>query len=351
MSHPDLADWLRLLGAPGVGRVGARRLLRQHGSLAAAAASQPLTDEAERALARSLAWLDGGASRSLLMLGDADYPPLLLNSPDPPLLLFLEGQREQLARLPATAVVGSRHPTPQGRETARWFAAELAASGQAVVSGLAIGIDGEAHRGALSCGASWAVLGSGLDVIHPRAHRELAERLVEQGLLISEHAPGTQPLPQHFPVRNRIIAGLCQGCLVVEAAEQSGSLITARLAGEAGRDVYAVPGSIRSPQSRGCHLLIQQGAQLVQEPADLWPALRAPLLPQPSEELEADGAAPQAPEDPLLAALGWEPCGLDALQARTGWGTDRLLARLLELELEGRLRRVAGGRFERLASA
>jgi DNA processing protein len=339
----ELTCWLRLLGAPGVGRVGARRLVQRHGSLeAAAAAAQPPTDLVSQALERSRRWLEGGQLRSLLMLGDVDYPPLLLNSPDPPLLLFLEGRREQLAQLPAMAVVGSRHPTPQGRETARGLAAELAGAGLAVVSGLAIGIDGEAHRGALTRGTSWAVLGSGLDVIHPRAHRELAASLIERGLLISEHVPGTQPLPQHFPVRNRIIAGLCQGCLVVEAAEQSGSLITARLAGEAGRDVFAVPGSIRSPQSRGCHLLIQQGAQLVQELADLLPGVAAPTL-------KTEG--PQGVEDPLLAALGWEPSSLEALQARTGWRTEALLARLLELELEGRLRRVAGGRFERTAAA
>jgi DNA processing protein len=210
-----------------------------------------------------------------------------------------------------------------------------------VVSGLAMGIDGAAHAGALGCGSSWAVLGSGLDVIHPRSHRALAERLVAQGLLISEHPPGTQPLPQHFPVRNRVIAGLSQGCLVVEAAEQSGSLITARLAAEAGREVFAVPGSIRSPQSRGCHQLIQQGAKLVQSLADLLPELPAP----PAAPTSA------APADPLLDAMGFEPCGVEDLLARTGLSTEALLARLLELELDGRVRRSSGGRFERAGIA
>lgn len=338
----DLAAWLRLLGAPGVGRTTARKLIQRHGSLQAAAAAQAFSAEAQAALQRSRDWLDGSPLRSVLMLGDADYPAALLNSPDPPLLLFLEGQREQLGRLPAMAVVGSRHPTPQGRDTAHQFAADLAEAGYAVVSGLAIGIDGAAHAGALSRGASWAVLGSGLDVVHPRSHKALAAQLAERGLLVSEHPPGTQPLPQHFPVRNRLIAGLSQGCLVVEAAEQSGSLITARLAAEAGREVFAVPGSIRSPQSRGCHLLIQQGAKLVQGLNDLLPE-----LPQPTVQ----PGPPAEPDDPLLAALGWEPCGVEELLGRTGLSTEVLLARLLDLELDGRVRRAAGGRFERCGQA
>jgi DNA processing protein len=217
------------------------------------------------------------------------------------------------------------------------FAEQLAAAGYAVVSGLALGIDAAAHLGALKAGASWAVLGSGLDVIHPRAHKGLAERLVERGLLISEHPPGTQPLPQHFPVRNRIIAGLCQGCLVVEAAEKSGTLITSRLAAEAGREVFAVPGSIHSPQSKGCHQLIRDGATLVQSVADILPE-----MPQ------ASVVAHTASEDPVLKALGWAPSTLEVLQVRLSWPLERVLARLLDLELDGSVRRVAGGRYERL---
>lgn len=333
----ELADWTAWLRLTGAGsRAALRRLLREQGSLEAALQALPPPEPAQRERQqRSLEWLAADQRRSLLCLGDADYPEALLNSPDPPLLLFLEGRREQLAALPAMAIVGSRHPTPQGLLIARDFGAQLADAGFAVVSGLAIGIDGAAHEGALQQGASWAVLGSGLDQVHPRSHRGLADRLREQGLLISEHAPGTPPLPAHFPVRNRIIAGLCQGCLVVEAAEQSGSLITARLALEAGRELFAIPGSIHSPQSRGCHALIQQGAKLVQELADLLPEL--PHRPPPAP----------AVADPLLDALGWTPVPLDLLQRRLDWPLDRLMARLLELELDGRVRAVDGGAYLR----
>lgn len=331
----ELAAWTRLLGAGS--RQQVRRWLHEHGSLqAAAAAVPPLDADGEARLACSWEWLQADDAHSLLCLGDSDYPEALLNSPDPPLLLYLDGRREQLATLPAMAVVGSRHPTPQGLQIARDFAAQLAEAGYAVVSGLALGIDAAAHEGALQRGASWAVLGSGIDQIQPRRHLPLAAQLRKQGLLISEHAPGTPALPAHFPVRNRIIAGLAQGCLVVEAAEQSGSLITARLALEAGRELFAVPGSIHSPQSRGCHRLIQQGAKLVQEIGDLLPELPPP--PQ----------SPQPAADPLLDALGWTPSSLDQLQQRLGWPLERLLARLLELEFDGQVRAVDGGAYLRL---
>lgn len=331
----ELAAWTRLLGAGS--RQQVRRWLREHGSLqAAAAAVPPLDAEGEARLARTWDWLQADAAHSLLCLGDADYPEALLNSPDPPLLLYLDGRREQLAALPAMAVVGSRHPTPQGLQIARDFGAQLAEAGYAVVSGLALGIDAAAHEGALQQGASWAVLGSGIAEVQPRRHRGLADQLRERGLLISEHAPGTPALPAHFPVRNRIIAGLSQGCLVVEAAEQSGSLITARMALEAGRELFAVPGSIHSPQSRGCHALIQQGAKLVQELADLLPEL-------PPRPVPAAAAA-----DPLLDALGWTPSSLEQLQQRLGWPLERLLARLLELEFDGLVRAVDGGAYLRL---
>lgn len=346
----ELSAWLSLLGT--VGRSTARKLLLRHGSPAAVlaeAALPPPKLPLEPLLAQTWAWLDQSERRSVLVVGDADYPSCLLESPDAPLLLFLDGDRSQLGR-PAVAIVGSRGATPQGLELAERFAAELAALNWVVVSGLALGIDGAAHRGALQAGGStWAVLGNGLDAPYPTRHRRLAEELSATGLLISEHPPGTPPLPPHFPARNRVIAGLSQGCLVVEAALQSGSLITARLALEAGREVFAVPGPIRSPQSQGCNALIQQGAQLVQSAAEI-DAILAPQRPR-----VALGPSPASPAtnpardegDPLLAALGWEPTSLDALQTRLGWRTEALSTRLLELEFEGRIRALPGSRFER----
>lgn len=343
LERRELADWLTLLAC--VGRRTARPLLQRHGDPAAVLREARLPPPRhEPAIEASWAWLQGSAQRSLLCLGDADYPEALLAAPDPPLLLFLEGERRQLGA-PAVAIVGSRAATPQGEGHARDFAQALAAAGWVVVSGLARGIDAAAHQGALQAGATWAVLGCGLDAPYPAAHRPLAAEIAACGLLISEHPPGTPPLAAHFPARNRLIAGLSQGCLVVEAALQSGSLITARLALEAGREVFALPGPLRAPQSAGCHALIQQGAQLVTEPADLLRTLAPQRLPLPKaapvQRAQADDA------DPLLAALGFEPCGLDALQARLGWSTAALQARLLTLELDGRLRALPGGRFER----
>ncbi|RVT84695.1 DNA-processing protein DprA [Inhella crocodyli] len=345
----ELQAWLTLLGT--VGRGTARKLLLRHGSpeavLAEAALPAPKAP-LEPILAQTWAWLDGGPQRSVLRLGDPDYPAGLLAAPDAPLLLFLEGDRTQLGR-PAVAIVGSRNATPQGVELAERFAAELAALDWVVVSGLALGIDGAAHRGALRAGGStWAVLGNGLDAPYPTRHRGLADDIRRSGLLLSEHAPGTPPLPAHFPARNRVIAGLSHGCLVVEAALQSGSLITARLALEAGREVFAVPGPIRSPQSQGCNALIQQGAQLVQSAAEI-DAILAPQRPRSAAPTPAASPAREAAleDDPLLVALGWEPSSFDALQTRLGWRTDALSARLLELELLGLVRTLPGARFER----
>ncbi len=350
----ELDAWLRLLGT--VGRATARKLLLRHGSPAAVLAEATLpTPKAplEPMLAATWAWLEASERRSILVLGDDDYPSCLLESPDAPLLLYLDGDRAHLGR-PAVAIVGSRSATPQGLELAERFAAELSALNWVVVSGLALGVDGAAHRGALQAGGStWAVLGNGLDEPYPSRHRRLAAEVSARGLLISEHPPGTPPLPPHFPARNRVIAGLSQGCLVVEAALQSGSLITARLALEAGREVFAVPGPIRSPQSQGCNALIQQGAQLVQSAAEI-DAILAPQRPRSSSgpAPKAQAQAPAAAEsDPLLAALGWEPTSLDALQSRLGWRTEALSTRLLELEFEGLVRALPGSRFERCGGA
>jgi DNA processing protein len=262
------------------------------------------------------------------------------------LLLYLQGNSALLST-PALAVVGSRNPTPQGKENARSFSAHLSQAGLTIVSGMAMGIDGEAHEGGLTgSGRTVAVVGTGLDRVYPRRHLELAHRIASQGLIISEYPLGMPPLPGNFPLRNRIISGLTRGTLVVEAALQSGSLITARLASEAGRDVFAIPGSIHSPQSRGCHALIKQGAKLVDSAQDILDE-----LPWHVSATTSEASSPVESEtggDPLLQAIGFDPVNLDALIARTGWPAPQLSARLLELELAGEIARLPGQLFQRI---
>jgi DNA processing protein len=364
IDRDDAAAWIRLLETPGVGRESARRLLAAFGSpaavLAASSAARRQVVEAtvaealgsasvdvEARVAAALAWLEAAApeARNVVPLDDPRYPPALLQTADPPLLLYAQGRCE-LLQAGSLAIVGSRNPTPQGRENATAFAAHLSRAGLTIVSGLALGIDGAAHAGALEGAASTiAVVGTGLDRVYPRRHRELAHRIAAEGLLVSEYPPGTPPLAENFPIRNRIIAGLARGTLVVEAALQSGSLITARLAVEAGRDVFAIPGSIHSPQSRGCHALIKQGAKLVDRSEDILEELR---LPSPAAPASPDSAG-RPKKDPVLEALGYEPVTLDALVARTGWPAAELNVHLLELELEGRVARLPGQLFQRLA--
>ncbi len=367
MSGDDhFAAWFRLLETPGLGREGVRRLLAACGTPAAVLATphatlcalvgsvradalQQLPAAFEQRLAAAQHWLAGGADRHALTLDHPAWPPLLLQAPDPPLLLYVEGDLACLSA-PSVAIVGSRRPSPQGADNARSFAAALAAEGWVIVSGLAQGIDAAAHEGALGAlrtgSKTIAFMGTGPDIVYPSRHRALARRIAAQGALVTEHAPGTPPLPEHFPQRNRLIAGLTQGTLVVEAALRSGSLITARLANEAGRDVWAVPGSIHAEQARGCHALIKQGAKLVESPEDVLEDLRGPASPMQARlALDGDGQAP--PPDPLLQALGEDPVTLDALLARTGWPTADLSARLLELELEGRVARLPGGLYQR----
>ncbi|WP_298826073.1 DNA-processing protein DprA [uncultured Piscinibacter sp.] len=356
----ELAAWLRLLETPDVGRAAARRLLAAFGSPQAvfragvAARTTVVGGAAARALAEpalgqagllrdTLAWLraDGGPPRHIVTLGDPDYPAMLLQTADPPLLIYAIG-RVELLRADSLAIVGSRHATPQGRLDAGAFAAQLGNAGLTIVSGLALGIDGAAHAGAIdTTGSTVAVVGTGLDQVYPRRHAELARRVAERGLIVGEYALGTPPLPPHFPQRNRIIAGLTRGTLVVEANLQSGSLITARLAVEAGREVFAIPGSIHAPQSRGCHALIKQGAKLVETAQDVMEELgMAASVPAP--------AIDAGPAHPLLEAMGHDPIGLDELVARTGWSAAELNARLLDLELAGRVARLPGQRFQRL---
>ena len=355
----ELAAWLRLLLTDGIGRTSARRLLAAFGSpqaifdarqsawrevigaARAAALAQPPDDLAERCAA-TVAWRDATPHSHVLVLGDAAYPNPLLQTADPPLLLFAQGRLDVL-RAPALAIVGSRNPTAQGADNARAFAAALGDAGFVIVSGLALGIDGAAHEGALqSPSGTIAVIGTGPDRVYPARHRALAHRIAEHGLLLSEYAPGTPPLPDNFPQRNRLIAGLARGTLVVEAALRSGSLVTARLAGECGREVFAIPGSIHSPLSRGCHALIRQGAKLVESAQDILEELGH----KPAVDSGSD-TGPGPAGDSLLDALGHDPATLDALSARTGWPIDRLNVRLLELELDGEVARLPGGLFQR----
>lgn len=389
MTADDFRAWFALLYTPGLSRQAARSLLQAFGSpqavleapparwaqVAGREAAQALTTPdpaAASRLAQAEAWLAAQPGRQAITLGDALYPSPLLHCGDPPLMLFVEGRVELLHR-PAVAVVGSRHATPQGLAHARAFAATLSQAGVAVVSGLAAGIDGAAHEGALQGeGGTVAVVGTGPDIVYPRRHVALARRIVDGGALVSEYAPGTPVLAHHFPHRNRLIAGLTLGTVVIEAALKSGSLITARLASECGREVFAVPGSILSPQSSGCHALIRQGAQLVESAEEILQSLHlvagagpgtvGQTTPQASarrgvvsggdvgQEDASDtfqAGSDRSDKDPLLKALGHDPVGLDALCGRTGWPASTLAARLLELELQGVLARLPGGLYQR----
>jgi DNA processing protein len=288
---------------------------------------------------------------------------------DPPLLLYGMGaasfwQSHALAANAhhSVAIVGSRNPTPQGAQNARQFAQALAQSGLTVVSGLALGVDGNAHEGALAGAspdaiATIAVVGTGLDRVYPKQHLDLAKRIVQGGVILSEYPLGTPPLSANFPRRNRIIAGLARGTLVVEAALQSGSLITARLAAEQGKDVFAIPGSIHSTQARGCHALIKQGAKLVESAQDVLEELQIPSFAPDAIKMvavSADSATANGTsdtEDSLLQALGYDPVGLDALQARTGLATADLQAQLMTLELQNQVQRLPGGLFQRINQA
>jgi len=367
----EFADWFRLLESPGLGRDGVRRLLAAFGSPAAAlrassaARRQVIGPRADTGIAEVPAsfdqrlqqathWWRAAPARHVITLADAEYPPQLLRTPDPPLLLYVQGRLELLAA-PGIAIVGSRNASAQGMDNARAFATHLSREHWCIVSGLAQGIDRAAHEGGLDGpGSTLAVVGCGLDIVYPQRHRALAQRIGQEGAVISEYAPGTPPLANNFPLRNRIIAGLSRGTLVVEAAVQSGSLITARVAAECGREVFAVPGSIHSPLSRGCHALIRQGAKLVESAQDIVEELR-PTQPsvQPAAAAPENDAGSDAPAaaDGLLQAMGHDPVTLDALGARSGWPVHVLSAKLLELELAGAVERLPGGLYQRRSRA
>ncbi len=379
MESAELKAWLRLTLTPGVGNDTARKLLAAFGSAQAVFEQSPaalrqlgsdklvhaVTTEPPKLadlLQATVAWLAGGADRVVAPIGSAHYPAALLDIEDPPLVLYMMGmlvsQENKAQAAPENianslvvnlAMVGSRNPTPQGEANARQFAKAFASQGLCIVSGLALGVDGAAHDGALlGGGMTIAVVGTGLDRVYPKKHLALAHRIAASGMIISEFPIGTPPLNANFPKRNRIISGLSVGTLVVEAALKSGSLITARLASEQGKDVFAIPGSIHSPQSRGCHYLIKQGAKLVETAQDVMEELRIPLLSTGS--LLDDDDEPPEGDSSFLSALGFDIVSLDALQARTGLPTPELQARLLELELDGFVRRLPGGLFQRQAA-
>ena len=364
IERDELAAWLRLLETPGVGRETARQLLAHFGSPQSifeasvsdrrecvgptlAVALDSASEGFDALLDTASHWLQGGTAevpRDIIPLGDPRYPEALLETADPPLVLYAQG-RNELLQSRGIAIVGSRNPTPQGLDNARAFAAALSGGGMTIVSGLALGIDGAAHAGALTGpGSTIAVVGTGLDRVYPKRHHELAHRIAREGLMLSEYSLGTLPLNQNFPQRNRVIAGLTRGTLVVEAAMQSGSLITARLASEAGRDVFAIPGSIHSPQARGCHWLIKQGAKLVDGAQDILEEL-GPCAPTATR---IGDPSPREPEDPLLESMGYEPVSLEALVARSGSSAADLNTRLLELELDGQVARLPGQLFQRV---
>ncbi|MDB5911855.1 MAG: protecting protein DprA [Ramlibacter sp.] len=369
MQRDELAAWLRLALNPALGPQAARRLLAAFGlpqavfaqdteavlQVVGASRAAALHQEPDRfgaQLEATLAWLEGDpAHRQVLTLADAQYPAGLLNMEDPPLVLYRLGRLE-VAPQRALAVVGSRNPTAQGLQNARRFSKAFAQAGVTVVSGMALGIDGAAHDGALEGAApdalaTIAVVGTGLDRVYPKAHLDLAHRIAARGMIVSEYPIGTPPLAANFPRRNRLIAALGQGTLVVEAALQSGSLITARLSSEQGKEVFAIPGSIHSPHARGCHALLRQGAKLVESAQDVLEDLRFVL---PAGAAAVPMESPEG-EDPLLEAMGFDPIGLDALIARTGIPASHLQAQLLELELAGAVARLPGGLFQRQAAA
>lgn len=350
--------WLALDLTPGLGGEGMRKLLTRFGAPSAVLAQSitSLSQFVPPAVARAIAlgpsadkidtclkWLES-ESNHLLTLSDADYPPQLLEIADPPPVLYLKGRRELLGR-PGLAVVGSRNATPGGLQNAEAFARNLSEAGFTIISGMALGIDAAAHRGGLSgAGASIAVVGTGLDLVYPARNKALAHDLAERGLIISEFALGTPAMAKNFPRRNRIISGLSRGVLVVEAALASGSLITARQAGEQGREVFAIPGSIHSPFSKGCHQLIKQGAKLVDDANDILVELHWGGAKPATALKEADDTE----NDPILAAMGYDPVTIDGLLGRTKLPTDQLIARLTELELDGVIASMPGGNYQRL---
>ncbi len=355
---PDLEAWLRLSLTQGLGSESFRKLLSAFGGpeQILGASRTSLTVVVSGKIADAI--LDGqlhadpaavetwlaDTNNHVVTLADTEYPQALLQTADPPPLIYVKG-RVELLNQPAIAVVGSRNATAQGKLTAESFATALSNAGLCVVSGLALGIDAAAHRGGLAGLASTiAIVGTGLDKVYPARNRELAHAIAEKGAIISEFALGTPPLAANFPRRNRLISGMTRGCLVVEAALSSGSLITARIANELGKDVFAIPGSIHSTLSKGCHVLIKQGAKLVDDAADILGELR---LPVPASARAGDVTA--TAKHPLLAHMAYDPCDIDTLAGRAGLPVHEVSAALIELELGGAVAGLPGGLWQRIS--
>ncbi|KJV29855.1 DNA-binding protein [Aquitalea magnusonii] len=353
-------DWLLLALTPGIGPAGFLKLIAAFGSAshvlaASTAQTAPLIGQdiaqalrerrAEADAKAALTWAEQ-ENCSLLSLLDDDYPQALAETAAPPPLLFARGQRALLQR-PMLAMVGSRSATPPGKQIAEDFARQLSAHGYTIVSGLASGIDAAAHRGALQeSGSTIAVIGTGIDRVYPASNRELAHQIGRSGLILSEFPLGAGPVAGHFPRRNRIIAGLSRGCLVVEANINSGSLITARLAAESGREVMAVPGSIHNPQARGCHRLLRDGARLIETVDDVLDEIGR--VASPPITPAATAGENQPVDDPILAIMGFDPVSSEALATQLGLTQGEVYAMLLELELAGKLTSLPGGRVQRL---
>jgi DNA processing protein len=366
--YSDLADWIRLDSTPGVGPATARALLAHLGPPAAIFAADlpalrkvvsevvarallsPPSSSLRTLIDRTFTWLDEPGN-AVLTLADADYPPSLLSISDPPLLLYAKGRIDLLKNSSTLAIVGSRNATRQGRVNADHFAESFSQAGWTVVSGMALGIDTAAHEGSLRTatsarsGSTIAVIGTGADIVYPARNRNLAHRIAEQGCLLSEYALGTPAIAANFPRRNRLISGLSRGVLVVEAAAQSGSLITARTALEQGREVFAIPGSIHSPLAKGCHQLIKQGAKLVESAQDVLEEFGA--WARPVEEEAASEAHSEF--DALLSAMGFDPVHIDVLASIVHIDMAKLSSQLLHMELAGMVEMLPGGIYRRLS--
>jgi DNA processing protein len=363
----DVALWIALSLIKGLGSATLCQLLSRFGSPNAifSASQSELTEIVNQKIARdihqgldtnsvstTLTWLQDPQNH-VITLADSSYPKQLLEITTPPAILYAKGNLALLDH-PCIAMVGSRNSTPQGEKNAEDFAENLCRQGLAIVSGMALGIDGAAHRGALKAnGATIAVVGTGLDIVYPAKHKELAHQIASHGLIISEFPLGTPSIAQNFPRRNRIISGLSLGCLVVEANIDSGSLITARLATEQGREVFAIPGSIHSPVSKGCHQLIKQGAKLVESIDDILCEIQPMLLQNNALDVSPNGLLPEraitaSETSTVLASMGFDPIDFDRLMTKTDLTTSALSTMLTVLELDGKVCRLQGGKFQRL---